>query len=50
MSDADALAGYERDLRRLVGRYRRGDVAIEDLEDVSLAVLRDLDEEDGDDD
>jgi hypothetical protein len=50
MSDADALARYEKDLRKLVVRYRRGDVTIEDLEDMSLTVLRELDEQEGDSD
>ena len=50
MSDADPLASYERDLRKLVVRYRRGDITIEDLEDVSLTVLRELDEQEGDED
>jgi hypothetical protein len=49
MSDADTLARYEKDLRKLVARYRRGDVTIEDLEDVSVTVLRELDEDEGDD-
>jgi hypothetical protein len=48
--DADALAGYERGLRKLVVRYRRGGVTIEDLEDISLTVLRGFDEQEVDED
>jgi len=48
-SNCDALARYEADLRKLVVRYRRGDVTVEDLEDISLTVLRELDEQEGDD-
>jgi hypothetical protein len=43
------LARYEKDLRKLVVRYRRGDVTVEDLEDISLSVLRELDGQEGDD-
>jgi hypothetical protein len=50
MSDADALARYEKDLRKLVVRYHRGDVTAEDLEDISLTVLRELDEQEVDED
>jgi hypothetical protein len=50
MSGDDSLARYETDLRKLVVRYRRGDVTIEDLEDISLTVLRELDEAEDDDD
>jgi ribosome maturation factor RimP len=49
VSDADDLARYEKDLRKLVVRYRHGDVTVEDLEDISRTVLRELDEQAGDD-